>query len=140
VDFALAFIRNIRSGGLQPLDQRGVGLCQRLKLVEHRIEDVWRDEHDTHQNEHRWNPEPEPPARRPLANHQEDQHRRKAAEEPFQREHLGFVAQPTAPTLHRQAVSQCDPMPMDAKWKIEHMDDKQQQKHEAEALHPAVLR
>jgi len=70
-------------------------------------------------------PEPEPPTRRRLADDQEDQHRRKTAEEPFQREHFGFVGQPTAPPLDREAVVERDPVRVDPQRKIEQMKDEE---------------
>ena len=124
---------------LQLLHQRRIRLSQRLKLVEQRIQNVRRRKDAGHNAGRSRDPEPEPPARRRLADDPEHQQHHEPAEAPFKPQQLTPVAQPTAPSLHRQAVAQRNPMPIDSQWQIQQGNGQQQATQEDVALQPAAF-
>ncbi len=149
VTFWLAFMKNIRSGGMLTPPRAttfsscstsaGLRLLQRLELVEERIDQNRREKDPEQDCRHRRNPEPEPPALRRLADHPEQQHHQQPADEPRQQKAFRLVPEPASPALHRQPVGQGDMMPIDLEGSVKQSDCQQKEKREDKTLPPPAL-
>ncbi len=115
--FSLAFIRNMRSGGmcvpgsrddgLQLGHQRGMRFVERFELVEDGIEQRSRKDGD-HDQRQRDQPGPQPVAARRDADDPVEEQQNRRAQKQRESQRLRQIAEPARPALHADAVVAAD--------------------------------
>ena len=111
-----------------------------LKFIEHRFDDVRRDEDDEQNDGQGKNPEIEPPARWALANNGIEQPGKEGADDHGEELRFGPVTYPGRPGLNGNVVELQDPFIENIEGQLEDSDGDDQERGENERLKQAVAR
>ena len=134
--------RNVGSGTgddlLQLGDQSGMIFGEGFKFVEDGIEQR-RHKDGEHQERERDDPGAQPVTARPAADDPIEEQQHGSAHQQDEAQRLGLVAQPTAPTLHADAVAAADVLAEDIQGQAGQGRDDQQGGEEEQPLQPAAV-
>ena len=129
----MAFLHHL----FEACHQLRMRLRERLVVIEDRLDVGHRkDAEDCDGNGE--DPEEQPPSPRQLANHPEQQHQQKTADDPLEQECFAHIAEPARPALHGQPVLQRKVVRVEVERKLQQCRhyEKEQQIHIP--LHPAI--
>ena len=123
---------------LQLRDQLRIGLLQRLKLVEERINHIGSDEDADQHERYGESPGEQPPLTRSLADAPGEQHQQQAADDPDQCECLGLVTEPASPGLYGEAILQLHVLVVEVERQADQRANQEIEEEEDVALHPTI--